>query len=338
MLFFYFSAYKYSVKKPSVIICFILCAAVVAATVFSFFSVKEELKTGYRGILRLWNIDTFEGGKGSRTEFLKSAATEYEKTSGGIYVSVSSVTLSGYSCALENGNLPDMVSFGVGADFSSCAVKLLANGFVGGRIGDAQYAYPWCRGGYAIYCLDDDFSSVSPDNTVISCGGSNFPLAAAALFGLVGNYSVEDSTAAYVNFLGGKYKYLFGTQRDYNRFLSRGKEVFYKVAGGYNDVYQYISVLNSDADIYGACADFINCLLSDKLQKKLSTIGMIGVFGAGTYDSSGGALYEMQNADYAYTIGVFTGGEALSEIKTLAQKSLATGDTKKLKNYLKTVA
>jgi len=325
------------VKKPSVIICFILCVGLVAATFLSFVSFGEEEKAGYRGILRLWNIDTFEGGKGSRTEFLKSVAADYEKKSGGIYISVSSVTLSGYAYALKNGNAPDMVSFGVGADFSSCAKELGESGFVGGRIGGAQYAYPWCRGGYALYCLEDDFSSVSPENTVISRGGENCPFAAAALFGLKGDYRSESSMSAYVNFLGGKYKYLLGTQRDWNRFLSRGKEVFYKVIGEYDDIYQYISVLNSNPDIYEACLSFIDCLLSDKSQKKLANIGMAAV-GASTYDSSCGALYEIERSECAYTIGAFTGNAALAEINELAQRALATGDTKNLKNYLKTVA
>lgn len=325
-------------KKSSVIIAFILLVLFSAAAVAPFFLEKEEEnKTSYGGILRLWNIDCFEGGKGSRTQFLKTAASLYEKKHKGTYIYITSATLSGYSYALKNGGAPDMVSFGIGTDFSFYAKELEIGGFVGGKIGDVSYAYPWCRGGYAVYSFTDDFTKISPENTVISSGGSNFPLIAAAVYGLKGNYKSEASVSAYANFLNGKYKYLFGTQRDYSRFLSRGKDVYAMPVSGYNDLYQYIAILNGGEAAYGACLSFIEFLLSEEIQKKLSSINMIsGEFGV--YSPSDGVLYEMQSVNYSYTLGAFTGEEALKEIKTLSERAIALGDTKNLKNYLKTVA
>jgi len=334
-----FCGIKYNVKRAAVIISYILLFAVIFAAIFSFtfLSEGEKSEKNYGGILRLWNIDCFEGGKGSRTNFLKSVASAYEKANDGVYISVSSATLSGYTYALNNGGAPDMVSFGVGAEFSSLAAPLAVNGFCGGKIGDMQYALPWCRGGYVIYSFSDDFSSVSPENTVISCGGNNLPAIAAAIFGLSGKYKAENSTSAYVNFLNGKYKYLFGTQRDYSRFLTRGKEVFYKAVEGYNDLYQYISILNKNEGAYSECEKFIKFLLSENMQKKLSSIGMVSD-SYNVYAKSDGVLFEMQNLSYSYTLGAFTGGGTVSELKTLSAEALAGGDTKNLKNYLKTVA
>lgn len=325
-------------KKSSVILSFILLLLFSAAAIVPFFLKKEEeTEATYGGILRLWNIDSFEGGKGSRTQFLKTAAALYEKTHKGIYISVNSATLSGYSYALTSGGAPDMVSFGIGTDFSYYVKELGGDGFVGGKIGEVSYAYPWCRGGYAVYSLTDDFSLMSPENTVISSGGSNFPLVAAALYGLKGNYKCKDSLSAYTDFLNGKYKYLFGTQRDYSRFLSRGKEVYSSAVSGYNDLYQYIAILNGGEAAYNACLSFIEFLLSEEIQKRLSSISMIsGVYNV--YSPSDGVLCEMQSISYSSTLGVFTGAEALKEIKTLSERAIALGETKNLKNYLKTVA
>lgn len=325
-------------KKSSVILSFILLLLFSAAAVIPFFVKEEaEAESTYGGILRLWNIDSFEGGKGSRTQFLKTAAALYEKKHKGVYISVSSATLSGYSYALTNGGAPDMVSFGIGTDFSYYAKELKSGGFVGGKIGDVSYAYPWCRGGYAVYSLADDFSDISPENTIISSGGSNFPLIAAVMYGLNGGYKCEESLSAYTDFLSGKYKYLFGTQRDYSRFLSRGKAVYASAVDGYNDLYQYIAILNGGEAAYNACLSFIEFLLSDEIQERLSSVAMISDV-CKVYSPSDGVLYEMQSLNYSYTLGAFTGAEALNEIKTLSERAIALGETKNLKNYLKTVA
>lgn len=324
-------------KKPLCIISYVIALAVIALTCVSFFSCKSETAEGYSGILRLWNIDCFEGGKGSRASFLKSVAAAFEKAHSGVYIMVSTVSRTGYFYGLEGGNTPDMVSFGIGADFSSYAEKLNGFSFSGGRIGGAQYAYPWCRGGYAVYSLTDNFSDISPENTVISDGVNNIPAAALALSGLNGEFTFKSSTAAYVEFLNGKYKYMLGTQRDCARFAARGKQVYCKVITEYNDLYQYIAVLNSNEKIYTMCVEFINYLLSEKAQSKISDIGMISD-AYPCYTPSDGSLYDIQSSSFKYTVGAFTSEAALAEIKSLSERALALGETKNLKNYLKTVA
>jgi len=324
-------------KKLSCIISYIIAFAIIAFTVLSFFSCEEPSESGYGGILRLWNIDCFEGGKGSRANFLKSAAAAFEKAHKGVYIMISTISRSGYSYGLEGGNKPDMVSFGIGADFSSYVQKLSGYNFSGGKIGGGQYAYPWCRGGYVLYSFTDDFLDVSPENTVVSEGVNNIPSAALALSGLKGDFTFKTSTAAYVELLGGKYKYMLGTQRDYFRFAARGKTVYGKALNDYNDLYQYIAVLNSNEKVYSICVEFINYLLSEKVQKNIGDIGMISDVSA-CYTPADGALYELQHASFSYTLSAFTGEAALNEIKTLSNKSLALGETKNLKKYLKTVA
>ncbi|MBQ8407086.1 MAG: hypothetical protein IJY38_04120, partial [Clostridia bacterium] len=61
-------------------------AASISLTALSLFFVFQPFKKGEEQktpvCLRLWNVDTFEGGKGSRSGFLKRVAGAYTKKTG----------------------------------------------------------------------------------------------------------------------------------------------------------------------------------------------------------------------------------------------------------------
>ena len=63
-------------------------------------------------VVRVWHIDTFEGGKGSRASFLRDAARILEKKDKNVYYLISSYTAEGARAAAQEGDLPDMLSFG----------------------------------------------------------------------------------------------------------------------------------------------------------------------------------------------------------------------------------
>ena len=65
-------------------------------------------------ILTLWHVDSFEGGVGSRADWLKKRALEFEKTHKGVYVDVVKLTYSQLTQKLAEGRPFDLVSFGVG--------------------------------------------------------------------------------------------------------------------------------------------------------------------------------------------------------------------------------
>ena len=112
---------------------------------------------------------------------------------------VSSYTAEGAAAAIREGNLPDMLSFGIGfSEAAESCLKINGRSFAGGLVGKECRAVPWCRGGYALFCLEDGFEDAGAANTVVSLGGSNQPLAAAALLPLTGNIAAEESTSAYV--------------------------------------------------------------------------------------------------------------------------------------------
>ena len=78
-----------------------------------------------------------------------------------------------------------------------------------------------------------------------------------------------------MHWLGGKYRYLLGTQRDVQRLLTRGAQFEALPVGGYNDLLQYICICSGGQ--YAASLAFIEYLLSDKVQGELSQIGMLSV-------------------------------------------------------------
>lgn len=328
-------------KKIRVIetaVCFLLAGALCALSVLWAIPAlrrggAEESQTG---VVRLWNVDTFEGGKGSRTAFLNRIAAVYEKNNPGIFVMVSSYTAEGAAAAFAEGNYPDMLSFGPG--FSAAAEKCLCIegfSFSGGTVAGECRAVPWCRGGYALFSLEDGFDDVGAGNTVVSSGGSNLPLVAAALLPL-GDAASEESTSAYVRFLGGKYKYLLGTQRDVCRFAARGVNVYCRPLGEFSDLYQYIAVLAEGEAEREICGEYIRTLLGEDSQKRLTEIGMFSPF-FDIYGADDPIADEMERITARYTLGAFTSAEGLREANAAAKSALGGGSAEVLKNFLKAI-
>jgi len=288
--------------------------ALVFAVVLSvaFYPKPKEAEGEGKRVIRVWNVDTFEGGKGSRTAFLKRAASILEKKDKNLYYLISSYTVEGANEAFREGKQPDILSFGVGlSSFAEKCVRLPYR-FSGGETGEGCLAYPWCRGSYFLFSLTDDFESAG--NCLISSGGHNLAEVSAAYAGVMGE--TADSLSAYVSFLHGECRYLLGTQRDVCRFASRGTDVRKKELTDYCDLYQYISVLSAEKQ--EDCMNFINLLLSDEIQNTLPDIGM----------------YSVQTDEAKRTISVFTDADALSAVRETAKQ----GDAQKnLDKFLKNI-
>lgn len=245
---------------------FALAAALVAVCVF-YPSEKEEEEV--RRVVRVWNVDTFEGGKGSRASFLKSVARRVEEERKEAYFLVSSYTAEGAKQAFAEGSRPDMLSFGLGLSEYAESSLPLPYDFAGGELGGETLAYPWCAGGYYLFSLDENFDGEG--KTALSCGGSNLVQVAASVAEIEGEE--EPSLTAYTSFLSGKYRYLLGTQRDICRFQARNVSVCSRPLEGFSDLFQYISVLS--AEKREDCAAFLQELLSARTQETLSSIGML---------------------------------------------------------------
>lgn len=278
---------------------FALIFAVIIAVACYPLSKEEGKGEEIKKVVRVWNVDTFEGGKGSRTSFLKRAAAKIEKKNKNVYYLITSYTEEGANRAFASGQRPDVLSFGIGVSAYLESSLPLPYSFAGGETEGGCYAYPWCRGEYYLFSLKDDFEEEGA--TAISAGGTNLVEVAAALNNLSGERI--DSLSAYVAFLNGQYRYLLGTQRDKCRFTSRGVQVYEKPLNEFCDLYQYISVLS--AEKREDCLALVKTLLSDEIQKELDTIGMFPV-------KSGATLK---------TVSAFTDGASLSAMRDAAQGS-----------------
>lgn len=290
---------------------FALILAVIFTVAFYPHPQTEGKGEEVKRVVRVWNVDTFEGGKGSRTSFLKRAAARVEKRDKEVYYLITSYTVEGANHAFAAGQKPDILSFGIGVSALESSLPLPYS-FAGGETESGCYAYPWCRGEYYLFSLKDDFEEAG--ETAISTGGNNLVEVAAALHNLAGDE--VDSLSAYVAFLNGKYRYLLGTQRDVCRFASRGVTVYQKPLREFCDLYQYVSVLS--AEKRGDCFHLIEELLSEKTQKELETIGMFPV-------DEGNALR---------TVSAFTDGDALNLVRSAAKGAEAV---KNLDKFLKNV-
>lgn len=260
-------------------------------------------------VISIWQVDSFEGGKGSRADFLKRTGEEFTKQSGG-YVTVTSLTSEAVRMNFKNGVFPDLISYGPG----TYGIEEYIDGYTS-----------WCNGGYCFIAVDEtaDFTDIENNNTLINEGKENFA-GLAALFGGVGGAVSAKPTAAYLKLINGDYKYLLGTQRDIYRFKTRAVSYKVKPLTEYNDLYQNISVISKSAK-KNTAKRFISLLTARQTEIK-----KIGLFSPNVklYDDD---LNIMEGLEYQHKLSFPLGTATFSEFKKL----IAEGDVNKLKNLLK---
>lgn len=245
--------------------------------------------------LELWEIDTFEGGTNSRAKFLEQMAVDYQNTHKGVYIIVRNLTVEQCTTMLEQGNIPDIVSFGTGAGDMLCAYTqkidiktnitnpLLASGQIAG----VQYAVPWCVGGYVQCQMTDSCQTY----------GTGGEYNAQCVVQNVQRYVTQYD--AYKAFCEGQFDVLIGTQRDYYRLsnkLNLGviSNCQFLYDNNYTDLVQYLSILSQNEQIKEHAQDYIKYILDDATQSKLSNIGMFGVNGQKIY--KGTSIEEFENS------------------------------------------
>lgn len=285
-----------------------ICAVVCITFLCMAFINREEVSAEEEAMLYVWQIDSFEGGKGSRADYLQKAGNNYSKNCG-CYVSVVSLSAEAARLNLDSGNVPDIISYGAG-------MYGLEN-YIGGY-------KTWCYGGYCLLTLDTntDFSDVCAENTVINEGKDNLVGAAALACGTQGA-DYEKPTGAYVKLINGNYKYLLGTQRDIYRLKTRGVNFAVKPITGFNDLYQNISVTTFCKHTKYAVS-FIEYLLS--VADGITKLGLI----------TDNAVYEdemrlMQGISYECKLTAPVSFETRKQIENI----ISGGDINMLKNLLK---
>lgn len=315
-------------------------------------------------IITLWHIDTFEGGIGSRQDFLSKASVRFEKRYDGIFVCVIGYTVEEAQENMNKGVYPDMISYGIGFDNYRNMREIRAKSKYFCTSGGKKAAVGWCRGGYVLLShgseesgdnlsgesIDECFAGSkgqanakttdnSPDKDekiIISKGKYTSPEIALALSGTdVKNYDIKSPTEAYSYFLKNKNAKLLGTQRDIWRLENRQVPFKIEKVCSFSDLVQYISVYTSDENKNFYSQKFIEYLLSEDSQKRLTQIGMLTVNDKNIY-SQDDAVNVLENSDINGGLYVFTDREKIEKLQSEAV-GILNGDNKnlsKLRDYL----
>lgn len=296
------------VIKP--LICAALCiAAVVAFLCFAFNPQKSNAENNDKSVLQLWQIDSFEGGKGSRADYLQKKGNAFSKEYGA-YVTVTALSAEAAVLNLENGNIPDLISYGAGI----CGLESYIGSFT-----------TWCHGGYCLLAVDAnaDFTDVNAENTVINSGKNNYTSAAAMFYGLQ-NAEYEKPSGAYVKLINGDYKYLLGTQRDIFRLKTRGVGFTVKPVTEFNDLYQNISVVDKSAN-FSVAQRFVGYLMSHR--DDVNKLGLM-TESSGLYDDE---MKVMEGLDYECKVVAPVNKQTKERLENI----IAQSDINMLKNLLK---
>ena len=294
---------------------------------------EEKLKNAseYKGIITVWQIDGFEGGSGSRKQFLLGVSREFEKQNEGTLVMVINHTFTSAEENISKGIYPDVISYSNGLDIKNMQPlgKIRCAG--GGKVSENIYATAWCRGGYVlIKNLDVVGKEQSP--LIISKAQNTQPLLAVILEGLeYESIEVLPPMDAYTKFTVGKNAYMLGTQRDVVRLTNRGANFSVTPLTKFNDLYQYVSLTASDSKKSVIAKRFIEYLLSDKVQERLNKINMLSPYKNVNFDIEN--LNLMQKIDGFSTISAFYPKQILREIED--RSLLALKGDKNAINYIK---
>lgn len=226
--------------------------------------------TEHERILTLWHVETFEGGVGSRGDFITGRAVEFGKK--GRHVLVKTHTIESAKESLKKGEKPDLVSFGIGADFVVPMAKRVTLTVAGEKA--KSRAFVWAQGGYFLFRKSGDETPIK--TLTISDGGKNLPLGAANLTGVkYENIETVKSTDAYLKLISGNTDAMLGTQRDIRRFTVKNFAYTATPLEKYNDLYQYVAITTDDEDKLPTAKAFAEYLLSEKTAKKISSLYMI---------------------------------------------------------------
>lgn len=252
---------------------FLLSVVFVAVSFFTVFACgfceKEDDAALDKRYLELWHIDCFEGGTGSRHAFLRGVSVEYEKKCG-VCVTVKSQTEQSVAEFFARGIYPDIISYGNGVEPPYAMLRKT------GLSAPYDYALPWCAGGYVAVSR----KGAAVDKAIVSV--QKYTLPRLAVFfsetELPEKVVEVDSANAVYEFYADKKAVLIGTQRDLYRLEGKGFDLNVVPLCGYNDIYQYVSVISDDGERARLAVDFIDYLTCESVQTRLKKIGMRSIF------------------------------------------------------------
>jgi len=256
--------------------------------------------------LKVWHIDSFEGGSGNRATFLEKMATQFHKANPNIFLVVQNLSEEEVLTAVKNGDKADIISFShhIANDIVEKLLPLRVKTYSKeellfcGQKNDKTYAVPWNMAGYCLIGNSQVDERVLQTLSVESAysfdkGQYNY------IAGLKNNYGqvamMENTTAkcdltkcdknifdkttyqAYTDFVANKGAVLLGTTRDVHRIenrvsLSSMQDVKFLPLGKFTDMVQFLGCMNGKNQL--SAESFIEYVTSNENQKQLKNIGL----------------------------------------------------------------
>lgn len=257
------------------LICFIL----VFVPTVCFSKVKtnlmyEEEKISTK-IYKIWNVETFEGGKKSRKSYLIDIAKQLEKKFKGVLFLIDDVQPENLENLLSLGS-PDLISFGYGVGKTVLPyLENFNNDFnledrflESGSFNNKLYAIPYIVSGYALFT----HGSITQN---FHCGQNNF-INPQTIYNSLNYTPAETETQyeAYKDFVYDKTATLLGTARDMFKIdnLSNLGRLNANISpiDSFSDLVQYFGIVNLDK----ITSEFLNVLISSAQQRKLVDYGL----------------------------------------------------------------
>ena len=344
----------------SVLIVVVACAALLVWALPNLpIKPQTEQPSGYSGVVEMWNVESFEGGVGSRESWLINKAAKFEAANKGLFVHVTTLTVEQVETKLAEGQTFDMICFsrGVGAlvkdqltPYKGSVNAIKDNFLISGQLEGSLYAVPIYSGAYCLFArteqlpsdrllsdaLTATFTRKVGKNTVelqpLVTGFTpyNSPLSALALSGGKGKAKVDEAITqyqAYEKFVANQTAVtLLGTQRDMYRLSQResngkiDKLGFFPLTG-YTDLVQYVAISNAIGDKAAACEEFIEYLTGNEAQSTLVNLSLFSVLDAAFYTTD--RYVECERAlGTAYVPNVFGDADAIANQRKTAAATL----------------
>lgn len=320
---------------------------------------QTQQPLSYQGVVEMWNVESFEGGVGSREAWLIGRAAKFEAANKGLFVHVTTLSVEQLTTKLAEGQSYDMICFsrGVGslvkeqlAAFSGSLGNIKSNYLVSGQVESKQYAVPLYSGAYCLFArtaqlsadrlleeaLTATYTRKIGKNTVelqpLVCGFTDYnsPLSALALSGGKGKANVKEDVTqyqAYEQFVANQTAVtLLGTQRDMYRLSQRESNGKIDALGfapltGYTDLVQYVGISSTAGDKADACQRFVEYLTSTEAQSTLVNLSLFAVVDATFYTSDRYAQCEASLGN-AYVPNVFGDADAIANQRATAKATL----------------
>lgn len=304
------------------VFAFILLAFCWSFIIVDIVRVKQEkVSSTEQTTLSIWQIDTFEGGVGSRRKFLFDVASKFEKKNPGVLIMVTNYTLDGVYKALEKGNKPDIISYGCGVEIDGLKELNVKTTFSGGKIGKKTFAVPWCKGCYVLISKNKNLpTDKCLDNLIVSQGEYTQPLISLMFNGYTAqNVKIYQPQYAFSEFICGKSNYFVGTQRDAVRLTYKDYNYSVYPLNEYNDLYQYLSITAEEKKLK-ICNQFCSFILSEEIQKTLKNIKLFSDVYKLNYEDE--SYINIEKTVHKKTLSTFTERQIIKELQEYSLRAI----------------